>query len=67
MREMVFQMEKCDDDNKDIITSEFLLKKIDETIEFDKKMKDPEFLKEMEIERERMKNLDLSQFFKDET
>lgn len=58
-------MEKRDED-KDIITSEFLLKKIDETIEFDKKMEDPEFLKEIESAKERMRNIDFRQYFKND-
>jgi len=57
---------KRNDKNEDVITSEFLLKKINETIEFDKKMQDPEFVKAIEIDMERMRNLDFSQFFKDE-
>ena len=57
---------KRNDKNEDVITSEFLLKKINETIEFDKKMQDPEFVKAIEIGKERMRNLDFSQFFKDE-
>lgn len=56
---------KGKDEKEEVITSEFLLKKIDETIEFDKKMQDPEFVKAIEIDKERMRNIDFSQYFKD--
>ena len=49
-----------------MITDEFLRRMIDQTIEFDKKMEDPEFIKKMEIEMEKIRNVDLSQYFKDD-
>lgn len=49
-----------------VLSSEFLEKAIDETIEFDKKLQDPEFRKKMDAEKERMKNIDFSMFFKDD-
>ena len=52
--------------NEDFLTNEFVRRIINETIEFDRKMRDPEFRKEIEIEKERMRNIDFSQYFKDE-
>lgn len=45
------------------ITNEFIERIIDETIEFDKRLKNPDYLKHLELEKERIKNLDISMFF----
>ena len=49
-----------------MLTDEDYRRAIEQTIEFDEKLQDPEFVKQMEIEKERMRNLDLSQYFKDD-
>lgn len=56
-------MQKYDEENIDKkeedLTDEYVRKLIDETIEFDRKMQDPEFLRKMRIEEEKIKNIDL--------
>lgn len=45
------------------ITDEFMRKVIRESIEFGEKLKDPQFIEEIEKEKERMRKLDLREFF----
>jgi len=56
-------MQKYDEENIDKkeedLTDEYVRKLIDETIEFDRKMQDSEFLRKMRIEEEKIKNIDL--------
>lgn len=48
-----------EESKEDFFTNEYVRKIINETIEFDRKLQDPEFLKKIQIEEEKIKNIDL--------
>lgn len=47
------------DNKEDFLTDEFVRRIINETIEFDRKLHDPEFLRKVRIEEEEIRNIDL--------
>lgn len=48
-----------EDKTEDYLTDDFVRRVIEETIEFDKKMQDPEFLRKIRIEEEKIRSIDL--------
>lgn len=48
-----------------MFTDEFWRRVIEKTIEFDKKIHDPEFLEKVRLEEEEIMNMDFDQYFKD--
>lgn len=48
-----------EESKEDFFTNEYVRKIINETIEFDRKLQDPEFLKKIQIEEEKINNIDL--------
>lgn len=51
-----------EDRQEGYLTDEFVRRIINETIEFDRKIHDPEFLRKVRIEEEEIRNIDLEAF-----
>ena len=56
-------MKECivadEEEKEDFLTDEFVRKIINETIEFDRKLNEPEFLRKIRIEEEKIRSIDL--------
>lgn len=48
------------DEKEDFLDGEYVRRVIEETIEFDEKMRDSEFLRNIRLEEEKIRNIDLA-------